>query len=142
LIPQAAFSEASKSDMNCHFSYTRFLLAKTSSPADSAGNSNNKGIFVGGACAFRYPDYGVSRSKDGILRALVNKGAQPSIEAAQRGWQEMAFFEEACPAEVEYDNSWMIEAVFTDEVNIMHIFSFRFLLYIIQFFYICCKLIN
>lgn len=114
-ILKAAFSEASKSDPNCHFSYSRFLLAKASPPAESTNNSNNNSIFVGGACAFRYPDYGVSRSKDGILQALVNKGAQPSIEAAQRGWQEMAFFEEACPAEVEYDNSWMIEAVFTDE---------------------------
>ncbi len=96
-VLKRAFADASKTDPNCHFLYSRFMVAKTAGKAVSA------------ACGFKYPDFGVQRSKEGILAALLKHAAYDSPESAGAGWSNLSFFEAALPADVEYDNTWMIE---------------------------------
>ncbi len=67
------------------------------------------GDAVAAACGFKYPDFGVQRSKEGILAALLKHGAYDSPESAEAGWLNLSFFESALPVDVEYDNTWMIE---------------------------------
>lgn len=89
-------------DLNSHFHISRFLVARDIS-----------GVPAAAACGFYYPECGLYKSLPGISQAIANMDSNTTLEDASKLWDSLSFLEEAFP-DVEYNNSWMIEAVYTD----------------------------
>eukprot|EP01031_Cornospumella_fuschlensis_P031143 gene31143-37639_t len=97
--------EACANDTDSHFHVSRFLVAR-----DSSGNP------VAAACGFFYPECGLFKSFPGISQAISNQYPNTNSEDASKLWDSLSFLDEAFP-DVEYNDSWMIEAVYTDPAH-------------------------
>lgn len=94
--------KACDEDAVSHFHYSRFLLAvdpDTSQPCAAA-------------CAYAYPECGVYKSMPGISAAIVAL-FDWSEDKAQAIWDRLPFLDDCFP-DYEYNNSWMVECVYTD----------------------------
>lgn len=92
-------------DLNSHFHISRFLVARDDSGAPAAA-----------ACGFFYPECSLFKSLPGISEAITSMEPNITLEDASKLWKSLSFLDEAFP-DVEYNNSWMIEAVYTDPAH-------------------------
>jgi GNAT superfamily N-acetyltransferase len=68
---------------------------------------------VAAACGFCYPDYSLTKSKPAMSRSIMKLFPQFSEEESIKVWKNLDFLDDCFP-DYDYDNSWMVECVYTD----------------------------
>ena len=68
---------------------------------------------VAAAGGFFYPECTISKSMPGMSRAVRHFNPQYDEESSLKIWDKLDYLDECFP-DLDYENSWMIEAVYTD----------------------------
>jgi GNAT superfamily N-acetyltransferase len=92
--------------VEAHFHVSRMFVAVD-------GTTNKP---VAALCGFYYPEYRLGKTFDCISTTISEKyhSKFSSVEDAKKIWDPVnLFLDDSFPEEVDYDNSWMIEAVYT-----------------------------
>lgn len=95
----SVLKNAAKSD-SCHFYFERFFVARLDSNP------------VASACGFYYPNCSLSKSKFAICDELLRQ-RKVLEESKFVCWENLNFLDDAFP-DCDYENSWMVEAVFVE----------------------------
>ena len=88
-------------DANSFFHISRFLVAREKST----------GELLATACGFIYPNCSIEKNKFGISKAISTLYGL-NEEEIDLAWKRLNFLDECFP-DVDYNNSWMVEAVYT-----------------------------
>jgi GNAT superfamily N-acetyltransferase len=100
-----AFQHTLEHNPESHVHYSRFFVARDMETGEP----------VAAACGFPYPECGLGSTRPGLLAALKSAGYINTVEEGETIWTErFAFLDESFPANVDYNGTWMVEAVFTD----------------------------
>lgn len=87
-----------------HFHVSRFMCIR----------ERESGRPVAAACGFVYPQNSLSMTLEGLSDALFKEGIYKDKEEADLYLNNLnSFLEGSFPDDIDYDNSWLIEAVYT-----------------------------
>jgi len=91
-------------DEKSHFHYRKFTVVR----------ERETGKPVAAACGFVYPTNSLSMTLEGLRDAFVKDGIYSNKEEGDLYLKKLnEFLDGSFPSDIDYDNSWLVEAVYT-----------------------------